>query len=174
MIELGGFRSEFDMAQDYDLALRFARVSSNILHVPDILYHWRMLPQSTASGADAKPGAEAAARRALQAYLDSGPIKALATPGPFPGCHRVHYDIDGAPLISIAIPSAGRRLEVDERRSWFVLELVRSIRKLTDYDRIEIIVAENGDFDEDLRKELDFLGFFVSPTALLFSTCRKR
>jgi glycosyltransferase involved in cell wall biosynthesis len=157
-VKLGGFRSDFDSAQDYDLALRFARATSQIVHVPDVLYHWRTLPQSTASGAEAKPEAEHAARRALQAYLDSGPIKALAEPGPFPGSHRPRYEIQGEPLISIVIPSAGRSSEMGVGPSWFVLDLVRSIRNLTEYRRFEIIVADNDDFDPELRKQLDELG----------------
>jgi glycosyltransferase involved in cell wall biosynthesis len=156
-LELGGFRSEFDLAQDYDLALRFARSTSQIVHVPDVLYHWRTLPQSTASGADAKPEAEHAARRALQAYLDSGPVKAHAEPGPFPGSHRPRYEIQGEPLVSIVIPSAGRISEASVGPSWFVLDLVRSIRDLTEYDNFEIIVADNDDFDPDLQKQLDAL-----------------
>jgi GT2 family glycosyltransferase len=157
-VKLGGFRSDFDSAQDYDLALRFARATSQIVHVPDVLYHWRTLPQSTASGAEAKPEAERAARRALQAYLDSGPIKGHAEPGPFPGSHRPRYEIQGEPLISIVIPSAGRSSEVGEGPSWFVLDLVRSICSVTEYQRFEIIVADNDDFDPELRKQLDELG----------------
>jgi O-antigen biosynthesis protein len=155
---IGGFRSQFDFAQDYDLALRFARITTRIVHVPDVLYHWRALPQSTASGAAAKPDAEAAARRALQAYLDSGPIKAYAETGPFAGSHRPKYEILGSPLVSISIPSAGRQCEVEDGSSWFVLELVRSIRTLTEFSNFEIVVAENGDFDTVLREQLDGLG----------------
>jgi O-antigen biosynthesis protein len=157
-VKLGGFRSEFDLAQDYDLALRFARATSKIVHIPDVLYHWRTLPRSMASGPDAKPDAERAARRALQTYLDSGPIKARAEPGPFPGSHRPRYEIDGAPLVSIVIPSAGRSSETGDGPSWFVLDLVRSIRDLTRYKNFEIIVADNDDFDPDLQTRLGALG----------------
>src|SRR5439155_8976595 len=38
--EIGGFRSEFDNAQDYDLVLRLIERTDRIRHVPDILYHW--------------------------------------------------------------------------------------------------------------------------------------
>jgi len=40
---LGGFRSELDGSQDWDLALRVADAvgSQRIRHVPHILYHWR-------------------------------------------------------------------------------------------------------------------------------------
>ncbi len=61
--QIGGFRSEFDQAQDYDLALRVAARSGRVRHVPGVLYHWRMLPTSTATSAAAKPRAHEAARR---------------------------------------------------------------------------------------------------------------
>ena len=39
--EVGGFRSEFDGAQDYDLFLRMIERTSRIRHIPRVLYHWR-------------------------------------------------------------------------------------------------------------------------------------
>jgi Glycosyltransferases, probably involved in cell wall biogenesis len=52
--EIGGFRSAYNGAQDYDFALRFTEQTTAIYHVPYILYHWRMLPTSTASSGDNK------------------------------------------------------------------------------------------------------------------------
>jgi glycosyltransferase involved in cell wall biosynthesis len=39
--KVGGFRSEFDSAQDYDLFLRVAERTNRIHHIPRVLYHWR-------------------------------------------------------------------------------------------------------------------------------------
>ena len=63
--DLGGFRPEVNGAQDYDLALRFAARTERIHHIPKVLYHWRTLEASTASGADAKDYAYPAAQRAI-------------------------------------------------------------------------------------------------------------
>ena len=38
---VGGFRKEFDGAQDYDFIFRCTEEAEKILHVPEILYHWR-------------------------------------------------------------------------------------------------------------------------------------
>src|SRR4029077_2193465 len=54
---IGGFRSEFDGAQDYDLVLRITEQTNRIVHVADVLYHWRLVPGSTATGGAAKPEA---------------------------------------------------------------------------------------------------------------------
>ncbi|MGZ3459173.1 MAG: glycosyltransferase family 2 protein, partial [Archangium sp.] len=48
--ELGGFRSEFDLSQDYDLALRLTERTEAIAHIPKVLYHWRTLQGSAAVG----------------------------------------------------------------------------------------------------------------------------
>ena len=50
MEHLGGFRSEYDGAQDYDIFLRMAETvdPKNIKHIPRILYHWRVHNESTA------------------------------------------------------------------------------------------------------------------------------
>lgn len=153
--ELGGFRPEFDTAQDYDLALRFANRTRNVIHIPDVLYHWRTLPESTASGADAKPEAELRARKAVQDHVDRGRYKGQVEAGPIRGTHRVKFDIVGEPLVSIAIPSAGYRTTADGRDTWFVLELVRSIREKTVYRNIEIVIADNDDFDPALIAALE-------------------
>jgi O-antigen biosynthesis protein len=155
VMDLGGFRPEFDTAQDYDLALRFASNTRNIVHIPDVLYCWRTLPESTASGADAKPIAEIRARNAVQAFIDRGNYPGKAEPGPTRGTHRVKFDIVGNPKVSIAIPSAGYATERDGRKTWFVLELVRSIRDKTTYKNIEIVIADNMDFDPALVEALE-------------------
>src|SRR5207253_8028895 len=38
---VGGFRKEFDLSQDYDLALRATERTYAIQHIPHVLYHWR-------------------------------------------------------------------------------------------------------------------------------------
>ncbi len=69
------FRSEYDGAQDYDLFLRAVKSMQNpeeeTLHVPKILYHWRVHPLSTAGNTDAKEYAYEAGRRAVDDYCKS-------------------------------------------------------------------------------------------------------
>ena len=43
----GGLRVGFEGAQDYDLALRMSEVARQIVHIPHVLYHWRILKGST-------------------------------------------------------------------------------------------------------------------------------
>src|SRR5689334_18387298 len=62
---LGGLRDGFDGAQDYDLVLRASEQARRIVHVPRVLYHWRMHPQSTAANTDSKRYLVEAGRKAL-------------------------------------------------------------------------------------------------------------
>lgn len=70
MEEIGGFRSEFDGAQDFDLILRCCEKARRIAHVPKVLYHWRSHPASTAENPDSKMYAFEAGRKALQEHYD--------------------------------------------------------------------------------------------------------
>ena len=77
-------------------------------HVPRVLYHWRKLPESTASAGQAKPWALDAGRLALEDYVGRTGADAEVLPGGFPGVYRVKRRIRGAPLVSIVIPTAAR------------------------------------------------------------------
>lgn len=67
---LGGFRPGFEGSQDYDFALRAMERARHIGHVPEILYHWRSLPGSTAASGDEKPYSFASGVKAVQQSLD--------------------------------------------------------------------------------------------------------
>ena len=55
VVELGGFRSETDGAQDWDLFLRVAERARLIRHIPSIDYHWRVHSGSSSVSLDSKP-----------------------------------------------------------------------------------------------------------------------
>ncbi len=65
----GGFRSEYDGAQDYDLFLRCIDYCNNIEHVARVLYHWRVGDNSTSDNPFNKEYAFDAGRRALEDYM---------------------------------------------------------------------------------------------------------
>lgn len=67
--EVGRFRPGFDGSQDYDLVLRVIERARTVVNVPQVLYHWRSLPTSTASAASAKPYAFIAAMKAVREHL---------------------------------------------------------------------------------------------------------
>jgi hypothetical protein len=71
--QVGGFRSDSDGAQDWDLLLRVTSATrrDRIRHIPKPLYHWRMHEDSTAFSLDAKPYAIRAWNAVLERRLES-------------------------------------------------------------------------------------------------------
>ncbi len=104
--KVDGFRSECDGAQDYDLMLRLTELTSNIVHIPRVLYHWRMIENSTSFDTDAKPGALLGSRLALEQALERRGIKGDVCNANMPHFYRVRQHISEAakPLVSIIIP----------------------------------------------------------------------
>jgi O-antigen biosynthesis protein len=139
MDEIGHFRSEYDGSQDYDFVLRFIEKTKNIRHIPQVLYHWRTLPESAASGFIAKPYAYAAGKRALNDYLSRNNIAGIVLDGPSPGLYRVKRQILGHPLVSIII--------IYKDKFETLIKCIDSIRAKTDYDNYEIIIADNDSFE---------------------------
>ncbi len=90
----GGFRKEFDGAQDYDMFLRLLEKAEGVCHIPKVLYYWRLHAGSVASGVGAKPYTVEAGRKALEEHLHRENIigKAYASKlyGPF---YTVDYHI---------------------------------------------------------------------------------
>ena len=58
------FREEFNGAQDHDLLLRAAAERRSFLHIPKILYHWRVFSGSTSGNTAAKLYAYEAGKKA--------------------------------------------------------------------------------------------------------------
>jgi GT2 family glycosyltransferase len=79
---LGGFRVGFEGSQDWDLVLRLTEAvrAEAIVRIPQILYHWRALPSSTAQTTDAKPYVVRSARRALEEACRRRGIDGVVTP----------------------------------------------------------------------------------------------
>src|SRR5258706_16307311 len=95
---LGGYRSALDTAQDYYLVLRLLEKTQRLHHIKEILYHWRMLPSSTAGGSAAKPKAHVTAQRALREHLERRGLKGSVEDGAAPGFHRVRVSIVVKPI----------------------------------------------------------------------------
>lgn len=137
MDKLGGFRSKYDGAQDYDILLRMSEGTNNIIHIPKILYHWRVHSLSTAkSGGTAKPYAYEAGIKAIQDHIDRIGLKGTVEPGNTLGTYKINYEIQGNPKVSIVIPNKDyvKTLKV----------CINSIKKLTTYENYEIIIVENN------------------------------
>jgi len=156
--KIGGFRSEYDGAQDYDLVLRVVEQTKNIYHIPKILYHWRVIPTSVTSGEQAKPWAYIAARKALEAMLERSSYPGWVEETARAGFFRVRRNIIGNPLISIIIPSAGTTINTPSGSLCLLENCIRSIQQLSSYRNFEIIVVDGYDIPEETLEKILALG----------------
>ncbi len=131
----GGWRTEFDGAQDYDFIFRCIEQAERIVHIPKILYHWRMHPDSTAGNQESKRYAFEAGKRAIAAHLTRCGVWAEVTDTDALGFYRIKYPLQGQPLVSIMIPNK------DETES--LEKCLKSIAR-SSYPNYEIIIVENN------------------------------
>lgn len=156
--EIGGFRSEYNGSQDYDLVLRFIEKTKNIFHIPKILYHWRSISASAASGSQAKPWAYTAGRKALESMLERSIYPGRVEETPNPGIYRVRRDIIGNPLVSIIIPSAGATVNTASGSLCLLENCIRSVQQMSTYRNFEIIVVDGYDIPDATLEKLFSLG----------------
>ena len=96
---VGGERPECDGAQDHDLFLRLIDEmqrrdpAAKPVHVPQVLYYWRVHAASTSGGTGAKPYVEAAARKAVADHLAATGRRGTVEPGKLPGTCHVVWDL---------------------------------------------------------------------------------
>ncbi|MGC6768402.1 glycosyltransferase family 2 protein [Enterococcus sp. LJL51] len=139
--EIGGFREGVEGAQDYDLVLRFTEIipESHIKHIPKVLYHWRVLPGSTALSQKEKDYASDGGLKALRDALSRRKLNGTIQPGIAPGFYDVAYEVIDEELVSIIIPT---RNGYDD-----VKTCVDSIIEKTTYPNYEIVIADNESDD---------------------------
>lgn len=141
MDKLGGFRKEYNGAQDFDLVLRASEETDNIVHIPKILYHWRIHNESTAKVSDSKPYAyEAGKKAAFDHQVRLGRKAIVEHGGDVPGIYNVQFKVEGNPKVSILIPNKDN-IKVLEK-------CINSILDKTTYNNYEIIIIENNSEDE--------------------------
>jgi len=141
--QVGGFRSKFDGAQDYDLFLRVIEQTNRIDHIPRVLYHWRRTLTSTADNVQCKPGMLQAGRLALEGHLERKQQAGHVTVDWRTYLYWVKRELTEAKKISIIIPVRDR---VD-----LLAHCIDSLTRKTIYAPYEIIVVDNDSQSEDAR-----------------------
>lgn len=154
MDKLEGERSKYDGAQDFDIILRVSenvKDFKNIIHIPKVLYHWRVHPNSTAQAeTNSKPYAFEAGIPAIQDHLERMGIKGTVEHGASLGTYRIKYAFEGNPKVSIIIPNK------DEKET--LKTCIDSILEKTTYSNYEIVIVENNSKTEEIfeyYKELE-------------------
>jgi GT2 family glycosyltransferase len=139
--QLGGFRTGVEGAQDWDLALRATEQldASQIEHIPEILYHWRAIPGSTALATKEKDYISAARQRVLQGHIRRVGLNACILPTKDNHWRIRHQLPSDPPLVSLLIPTHNG-LEI-------LKPCLEGILQKTDYPNYEIILIDNNSDD---------------------------
>jgi GT2 family glycosyltransferase len=132
--QCGGFDSELEGAEEYDLSLKvFERYGEHSIgHLSELMYHRR-----EGGGHCIEPAEEiwARCRLALQGHLDRtqpGAVAHLGKEAPF---LRAEYPLDSLPKVSIIIPT--------KDKPDLIRRCLDSLLQLTDYPNFEVIVVDN-------------------------------
>jgi GT2 family glycosyltransferase len=155
LTHINGFRPGVEGSQDQDLLLRcLPHVRHDqIIHIPRVLYHWRMVEGSTALASGEKSYTTTAGVKALQDYFQIVNPLVTVEAAKLPNTYRVRWPLpESAPLVSLLIPTRDRRALTET--------CVRSIIDRSTYTNYEILILDNGsvesetlDFFEQIQKE---------------------
>lgn len=147
--KVGELDSNCNGAQDYDLILRTIDISDNVIHIPRVLYHWRVHANSTAANSEAKSYTVEAGVVAIRKHLFRRGLKADVQNGVVPNVFKVNYVISGTPLVSIVIPNKDHREDLEK--------CINSIFAKSTYKNFEIVVVENNSSSNQLVEYYDYL-----------------
>lgn len=159
---LGGLRSGFEGAADYDLALRFVELTDRVRHIPKILYHWRAVASSMAHSSETKPYSFESGRRAVQEALQRRQIPAKAVHPEFAeaskvGIYKLNFQSSQEP-VTIIIPTRDK--------CELLKACIESIESRTHYRPYEILVIDNESSDSET---IDYLNS-ISHRVVRFNT----
>jgi GT2 family glycosyltransferase len=141
---LGGLREGLEGVQDHDLALRVLDGGSGpILHLPRVLYHWRVFPGGNTFSQSRKAQIDQArARMARERLGEAGGARAglggrLVIDRPLP---------DPPPELTAIIPTRDR--------PGLLEACVAGLLEQTDYPSLRLIIVDNGSRSERALKVL--------------------
>lgn len=144
VLDIGGWNSEFNDAESYDLYLRISEklIRKDLHHIPKVLCHRNF--NNVISDSRLSATRRAAARQALSDHLirsgRSGTVMPIADHGLF----RIRYDLPvKVPRVDILIPNKNmsKTLEI----------CIDSIYDKTTYENYQVIVIDNKSEDERLH-----------------------
>ena len=147
LVEKVGFMSpKYNGAQDYDYILRCAEETERIVHIPKILYHWRMSPGSLATAVENKPYAYDAGRNLLKAHYERMGYYVDLEYTRY-GAFHATYRIKGNPLVSVLIFNHGSEQEFQECAEF--------LKQESSYQNLEILPYGSKDVKGEYLLFLD-------------------
>lgn len=139
--KVGYLNPNYSGVQDYDHILRCVERTNRIVHIPKILYHWRMCPGSVAVDTDNKPYTYELFQKILREHYERMGIQAEVK-AVFPGVVRTVYQLPYEPLVSVIIANKDHRDDL--------MRCVESLEQESEYKNLEILIVENNSVSEEI------------------------
>ena len=150
--EVGYLRDGFEGLQDYDLILRATEKARKIVHIPKILYHWRISGASAAASPLAKPYTGESSKKALAEHIKRTGLKGQIEDAQFFNNYTIKYEADHKKLLSIIIPNKDNAKVLEK--------CINSIVSRSTYKNLEIIIVENNSREDSTFKLYDRLSAY--------------
>lgn len=163
MDKLGGFKSEYDGSQDFDIVIRASENTKNIVHIPKVLYHWRVHQNSTAGNSDSKPYAFEVGKKVIKDHIKRSGVDVEVTDGLTPGSYEVKYKVNENPKVSIildAMKASKDRIE----------KVLKEINKTTYKNKEIILIVNERNKKEDIKEISSKVDKIVEATENKFET----
>lgn len=147
VVEAAGLLDErFNGAQDYDFILRCLEKTNRVVHIPRVLYHWRINSTSTAGNPNAKRYAYDAGALALQEHYERMGILAKAELSEDMGYYRTVWQKEERPLLSVIIMDAFTR-----RQARYMMKILKEREPDLQYEILLTDWSENPHLCHDRR-----------------------
>ena len=146
--KVGGFRKGYEGAQDWDLFIRIGEITNNIVHIPKLLYSWRIHENSTASNTDAKPYVYEAQKKLLNDHLARLKLQGVVETGIITQHRTINYFVAEDVIFTLVIKYSS--LENTKK-------LIESINKYPAGLKFDIIFVFKDDFDKTEWSEILYL-----------------
>lgn len=139
--EIGGFDTKFDGSQDYEFIMRLSSKAHKIYHIPKILYHWRISPESTALNINVKNYALNSGKLALECILNKRNLNYEVIKGRFNGSNLYVNNLKENTKITIAI--IGTWVSAEE-----ILSTLKYFKQKTSYNNYSFIVCNKNQMEK--------------------------
>ncbi len=141
---IGGFDEKLRISQDYDLILRAVEKARRIVHIPEILYRWRIHARS--AGHARMHEVMEVSTAILQRHLERSGANATAREGMGFNLFDVRYTLSPEIRIAIVIPT--------KNHGRILRQCVDSIRATVKSVRYDIVIVDHESDDPNTLKYL--------------------
>jgi O-antigen biosynthesis protein len=138
---VGGLSPDKAGAQDYDLFLKLSEQAGKIIHIPEILYHWRAGETSTSINHQQKEYADEAGRLSVAAAVERREFDAAVMHTELKFFYRTQRELYLMPLVSIVIYWDQQD---QEPTAW-----LKNILSLTTYTNYEVLLLHDAEMEID-------------------------